>query len=225
MVQELWIEPSCGTAEAQYAEIEAETFTSDDWETPEPVARLMHAVLEREMASPGFTDAVIEIGAGNGAIAKHAHPTRWQYIAIEQKAHRVRRGQQVAPHATWVEGDYLKADHDTVGAVIANLPFSVAMPLVAHAAERLWSEGCMVLLLPTEFFQSKARGAHLNRLGLHIAAEVRLRGRVGFIKCGEEQRKRQCYDSIFVLRFTPGSTAIVDPYDAAELAAFVGGGA
>jgi hypothetical protein len=214
-------------------EVEPDTWTTDDWNTPEPVAKLMQAVLERELPNAHISELlesdgspcmikhrVLEIGAGSGEITRHADFDRWNYMAIEPKQGRWNRGNASVRSAQWYHVDYLNFKHEPVGGVIGNLPFSIAMSLIKHAATMLWFHGCMVLLLPTAFFQTQKRGKQLESIGLHITAEIRLRGRVAYERNGEAVKGRQCEDSIFVLRFDRGAIEIVDPYDRQSVTAW-----
>ena len=216
-----FLDPALLTAAVAHHRPEAD-WTSDDWETPAPVAQLLQSVLEREVLKSCvcWNNTVIEIGAGRGAITKFANFERWKYTAIEAKPGRFEQGKAIAPGASWQQADYLQVQHETVDAFIGNLPFSKAMDLIGHAAGQLWSHGCMVLLLPTAFFQTQKRGKQLEKIGLHITAEVRVRGRVAYERNGDAVKGRQCEDSIFVLRFERGAIEIVDPYDHKSVAAW-----
>lgn len=185
-----------------------EPFTTDDWETPDDIAKALADLVRLD-------ERVVEIGAGGGQISQYFYGSP---ICVEPSAKRVARGQEKAPHCNWAEDDFFHwADRQRKGSVdcfIANPPFSIALDLVEAALPLLTNPGRFLLLLPTEFFQSQSRAAQLQALGLVISNEWRIAGRVHYLKLGVPQTQRQCYDSIFELR--PRSQAkaavkVIDP--------------
>ncbi|MEO1399623.1 MAG: class I SAM-dependent methyltransferase [Cyanobacteria bacterium J06635_1] len=185
-----------------------EPFTTDDWETPDDIAKALADLVRLD-------ERVVEVGAGGGQISQYLYGSP---ICVESSVKRVARGREKAQHCKWVEEDFFhwaaRQRNNCVDCFIANPPFSIALDLVEAALPLLATKGRFLLLLPTEFFQSQTRAAQLRALGLVISNEWRIAGRVAYLKLGVSHPGRQCYDSIFELR--PRSQAkaavkVIDP--------------
>jgi predicted RNA methylase len=103
-------------------------FTSDDWETPDPVAlKIASLVLPTDKR-------IIEPAAGTGQIAKFL-PTRSnpRVKAIELKPGRCTLGAQKAPNCDWYNEDFFslarqfEAEQTRFDLFTGNPPFSLGM--------------------------------------------------------------------------------------------------
>ena len=189
-----------------------EEWTSDDWETPWFLGWRMLQILElysRDAFTgggnvhpkvPGF---VIEPGAGNGNISQF-YKGDLPYYCVESKGCRFDQGKKVFTAGEWQNVDFLDLDLTELAggrhySAIANLPFSLAMDMLEHFASHSPLPRLLVMLLPTDFFQSKKRFLRLSDMPFRIQAIHQLAGRVPFIRNGTPEPKHKCNDSIFIL--------------------------
>jgi 16S rRNA (adenine1518-N6/adenine1519-N6)-dimethyltransferase len=116
------------------------------------------------LAGVGPGDRVVEIGAGLGSLTLALLETGADVTAIEVDTHLVPLLRETAPAATVIEADAMTFDWSSLGsepfAVVANLPYNIATPLVADLLDGV---------------------PHLQRLLVMVQREVgeRLAARVG----------------------------------------------
>lgn len=106
-------------------------------------------VLRREVeyASPEATDVVLEIGPGPGNLTRRLLERAGRVVAIE-------RDRQFAPclndlqkrhdHLEVIWGDALEVDFPAFDKVVANLPYSVALPLIFKMLDQRFHRGVLV---------------------------------------------------------------------------------
>lgn len=187
-------------------------WNSDDWETPDAVARFMASLLT------GSEYLICEPFAGTGQILQYL--PRGASVGREINPLRVE-----VCKATRSDCDISCYDSFTlrnenlsaVDTVVTNPPFSMpaevlrlCRTLIANAKIK----GRILLLLPTEYFQSQERAQILRESGLVITRKWAIAGRVAYLKQGVPYKKRQCYDSVFELRLSSYYSAaikVVDP--------------
>ena len=189
--------------------IAPDEWCSDDWETPDEVAAFMGSLVTEEDLT------ILEPAAGSGQIARHL-PSRTCCIELSTFRHFL--GKSASKDGQmWTCGDYLefanREECPKVDLVIGNPPFSLGVAFLAASAQILGSNGRILFLLPSEYFQSQARAIALQKTGLVITHQWAIAGRVGFLKNGKVFNQRQCYDSVFEFRLSGKSAVeIVDPY-------------
>jgi predicted RNA methylase len=193
-------------------------FTSNDWETPTPVARCFVSKVREFVEFPGhsFPARVLEIGAGNGQITKHL-PAHWNVTAIESKASRCEWGKEVAPNAEWrhatVEA-YLSRPVTSFDVILGNPPYGrkAFEPMLKILPSALKFSGTIALLLPSTFFATIWGADLLKNSGLSIVAKYEIRSRVSFLRNGVETKGRQCQDAFIFLGTGRPAVEIVNPW-------------
>jgi SAM-dependent methyltransferase len=191
-------------------------FTSNDWETPTPVARCFVSKVREFVELPGhlFPARVLEIGAGNGQITKHL-PARWKVTAIEPKADRCERGKIAAPSATW-QNTTIEAFRPGVSfdVILGNPPFGrEAFTAIFQAIiPMLKFSGTIALLIPSTFFATGWGADLLSNSGLSIIAKYEIRGRVAFLRNGSPVPNRQCQDAFIFLGTGRPAVEIINPW-------------
>lgn len=182
-------------------EAPSEDWSPDDWETPPEVAKFMGSLVTEGERS------IIEPSAGTGSIVR-CLPRDRAVICYELNFSRLEKGHRENSDGSreWRHADFLEASLalgrylDGVDLVIGNPPFSLGMEFLKASARCLSKKNPnarTLFLLPTEYFQSQARARLLRESGLVITKQWQIAGRVGFLKNGKPENKRQCYDSVF----------------------------
>jgi hypothetical protein len=177
-------------------------WTSDDWETPDDIARLL-ASRVHDGSDPCLPAdrVIIDAGAGSGRITQFLPPGTH---AIEGKASRVEAGRLRAPDAVWHHADFLTwagVEDGTADLVIGNPPFSVAPEFINRGLELVKpGKGRVVFLLPCDTLHKPE--ATLSRIRHDFYhSTLSIPGRVGYLKAGKPVKtNRQVYDSIFTFR-------------------------
>jgi 16S rRNA (adenine1518-N6/adenine1519-N6)-dimethyltransferase len=138
-------------------------------------------------------DAVVEIGAGLGSLSLALAETGARVVAVEIDGRLLAAlRSQVEPHGVEVvHGDALELDWDAVlgsgaGAswsLVANLPYNVAVPVVARVLDEAPSITRLLVMVQREVGERLAAGPHGRAYGaisVKVAyhAEARLVGRV-----------------------------------------------
>lgn len=201
----------------------SEDWCSDDWETPDDVARPMAGLLlptDRRVLEPsagtGQIVKWIETGFGDRIlIANELNPRRFEAGKSKSKGRAL---------VYWNNGDFLRfttelppmGDCSPVermanvfnpfDCIIGNPPFSLALDFIEVGLRLLNPanpEARILFLLPSAFFQSKGRGDRLQSLPCRIHQVHAIKGRVAYLQNGRAQSGRQCDDSVFDIR--PGS--------------------
>ena len=196
-----------------YVSAQTEKWCSDDWETPDCIAEFMASLLT------GKEFLVWEPFAGTGQILQYLPPK--SAIATERNLERAKQCQMRLPtHVISAEDAMDVAKRwklSGVDCIITNPPFSVAAEMLKPLAKTISNakeKGRILLLLPSEFFQSQARARLLKDSGLCITQQWAIAGRIAFLKNGVPENKRQCYDSVFELKlseYCEAAVKIVDP--------------
>jgi len=176
-------------------------FTSDDWETPDPIAQLMASlVLPADRR-------ILEPSAGTGQIAKYLpKSTDHMVVCNEINSYRHARASSSNYHH-WVNSDFLTGQFRQFDLVITNPPFSVASAFIGRGLDlldRSYSNARLLFLLPNDFFQSIARNQAFQSLDCHIHHVYAIVNRIAYLREGKPERGRQIYDSCFDIR--PGKT-------------------
>jgi hypothetical protein len=200
------------STEEQAAEEQVDRYawTSNDWETPDPVSRFLGSLIVR-------TDRVIlEPAAGRGQLLRYL-PQDAQVFAYEVKPQRVADGIRDYPWAMWSHQDFLTSTPPhSVDVVVSNPPFEWGVEFVEKALGCLdpqYRSARCLFLLPSDYWQSHGRFDRLAALDCHIHREYKIRGRVAYLKEGIPESNRQCYDSVFDIRpgRQLGGVVMVDP--------------
>lgn len=172
--------------------------TDDDYETPDPEARMLAAqVLSGD-------ELIIDAGAGCGNITQHLIRDGRRVIAIEANPKRLMIGQERWPKALWIKKDFLNVtpwdfgNPQRVDLVIGNPPFSLLVDFINHSfGELLKPTGRIVLLLPGDTFHKPTIIKAIKQP--FDLDERKVIGRISYLKDGIPQSGRQIYDSIFIL--------------------------
>jgi 16S rRNA (adenine1518-N6/adenine1519-N6)-dimethyltransferase len=140
------------------------------------------------LAGVGPGDRVVEIGAGLGSLTLALLETGAEVTAVEVDPALVGVLQQVAPGARIVEGDALELDWPALlgegpWALVANLPYNVASPLVADLLDDVPAITRMVVMVQREVADRLVAGPGdpaYGALSVKVAywATARLAGRV-----------------------------------------------
>ncbi|CBA17739.1 putative DNA modification methylase [Acaryochloris phage A-HIS1] len=167
-------------------------WTSDLWETPENVAKLI-ATYAAIAVRP------LECSAGNGAISKFF----LRGTAIEPLRHRYEILRETNPNLEYFSGSFFdynpERKHDVI---VGNPPFSMIPEFLAHIAKVLEFGGLAYLLLPTQSFQAVGRYKALCASQLTQIEEIKFVNRIAFVKNGVEVKGTQQYHSVFVFGHT-----------------------
>lgn len=195
----------------------SEDWHPDDWETPPEVAKFMGSLVAEDERS------ILEPSAGTGSIVR-CLPSDRDVLCYELNFSRLEKGHREDSDGPreWRHADFLEASLelarrlDGVDLVIGNPPFSLGMEFLEASARCLSKQNPnarILFLLPTEYFQSQARARSLKKSGLVITKQWQIAGRVGFLKNGKVENKRQCYDSVFEFkRAGKPAVELVDVY-------------
>jgi hypothetical protein len=181
------------------------TFTTDDWETPDSVARLMASLVQDSDCH------ILEPAAGRGNIAKHL-PTNTK--CLEVKMNRLLDGMNNAPQCVWSGYDFLAAEQAPYDLIITNPPFSLGIAFIARGLSLLNRdnpEARLLYLLPCDFFHAVGRNRAFQGMDAHIYHTYQIVNRVAYIREGEQVKGRQVYDSIFDIRLgkKPGAVTFL----------------
>lgn len=192
-----------------------EPWCNDDWETPDAVAMAMTEIAASICAD---TAHILEPAAGTGQIAKYLVKVCDHVHCSEISPSRFRAGIGKVPKAYWENDDFLRkpdeveemeSDWFKFDLAVTNPPFSLGMEFLERSLE---IADKALFLLPTEYFQSQGRARQLHAMGAGIVKEWRIAGRVGYLKRGQPENNRQCYDSIFLIERTKESLVeVIDP--------------
>jgi hypothetical protein len=179
--------------------VEAE-FTSDDWETPDSVAKAIASLV-----LPSDFD-ILEPAAGRGQIAKYL-PRDRRVTLNEIKVNRFDELCQIeVPGVEWEFRNYdflgKECCQKSQDLVIGNPPFSLWAEFLARSLDCLNArEAARVLfLLPGDFSSSVSNAKALGDLDCHISHRYKIIGRVGYLKEGQQFKQRQVYDCVFEFR-------------------------
>lgn len=208
----------------------SDEFTSDDWETPQPVARYFGEIVKEKLTfltqpsdfwQPPKTFKILDAGAGTGNITQFVTPQAFadlevETTAIEIKPGRVEAGKKKAAGANWICGDVSDLPRESrYHTIVSNPPFGKeAFPGFFNKLSWLLEDrGSLILLLPSTFFQTQWGAKSLIKSPLKIAQKIEIIDRIAYEKNGIPQPNRQCYDAIFVLRRTAiNPIKFIDPY-------------
>lgn len=176
-----------------------EDFTPDDWETPDELAKFI-----AELTKPS-DKIVLDAGAGRGQITQFIQPKKGRVIqAIEIKKGRFHEGRLRCPHAEWFNQDFLTLEpYHSIDLITSNPPFSLGMNFIDRGLRWLNEdnpEARLQFILPLDYFCTEGRGKMLGYLNCHFHEVMPIIGRVGFIREGKQEKRRQCYDAIFDIR-------------------------
>jgi hypothetical protein len=169
--------------------------TSDDWETPDHIARLM-----ADLVFPD--ERCLEPSAGGGQIAQYL-PTGSDCVEISPR--RVERGKVLAPDQNWFCADFFQFAKEQRGqydCIITNPPFSKGVEFIATCLELLSTSKVarLILLLPCDYFQAQKRAELFGRLPAHISEALPIVGRVAYLKNGVPVSGRQIYDTVYLIQ-------------------------
>lgn len=176
---------------------------SDDWETPDRIARFMGSLVKP-------TDLqILEPAAGTGQIAQYLPA---QTCCIEINPLRYQVGKARLPRHGWTCMDFLGSDtasrlgtrfYKTFDLVPTNPPFSLAIEFIEISLSLLNPanpETRLLFLLPTDFFQLVGHNNRFQRMNAHIHHKYELVSRVAYLKNGIPQNGRQIYDAVYDIR-------------------------
>ena len=131
---------------------------------------------------------VVEVGAGLGSLTMALLETGADVVAVEVDSHLVPLLRENAPAARVVEADAMALDWSTVlddgdWALVANLPYNIATPLVADLLDGVPQLGRMLVMVQLEVGQRLAAGVGDEQYGavsVKVAyhADAKIVGRV-----------------------------------------------
>lgn len=183
-------------------------WSSDDWETPPPVAHFIASLLrpiEKNICEPSAGRGAIAQYLPNGATCIELNPDRFASGAV--------------PHQNWLCGDFLKYAQQPdqfFNVVVGNPPFSLGVEFIKAAMSIIVADGRVLFLLPSDFFQTKRVASQMVNAGIAISRQWQIVGRVSYEKEGITHHGRQCSDAVFELvradRYE-GNIIFVDPYE------------
>lgn len=169
--------------------------TSDDWETPDRVAKQMAGLIKPSDL------LIVEPSAGTGQIARHLPAGA---LCIENNSCRCSIGAEVVPIHRWMLEDFLDVSRDELGVphgvdlVIGNPPFSLWTDFLLHSLPLVRPGGRVVFLGPCDQFHKPTELDRLGRWKDRIKVIPHpIVGRVAYLKNGVPVSGRQIYDSIF----------------------------
>jgi 16S rRNA (adenine1518-N6/adenine1519-N6)-dimethyltransferase len=122
-----------------------------------------------ELAGVGPGDVVLEVGPGLGSLTLGLLATGARVVAVEidpKLAQRLpetvaERGPEAAANLTVVEADAMRVTRDELGeptALVANLPYNVAVPVVLHLLAEVPSLKSGLVMVQTEVADRMAAG-------------------------------------------------------------------
>ncbi|MEU0792382.1 16S rRNA (adenine(1518)-N(6)/adenine(1519)-N(6))-dimethyltransferase RsmA [Amycolatopsis sp. NPDC005961] len=122
-----------------------------------------------ELANVGPDDVVLEVGPGLGSLTLGLLATGARVVAVEidpKLADRLpktvaERGPEAAERLTVVEADAMRVSKDDLGeptALVANLPYNVAVPVVLHLLAEVPSLTSGLVMVQTEVADRMAAG-------------------------------------------------------------------
>jgi len=174
-----------------FTETAATFIGSDDYETPDRIARYMASLIRPH------EHFIIEPSAGTGNISAHLpdgshcverNPARWAIGSTKQPQHH------------WVCADYLGFEPDVImnrGAdvVIGNPPFSLWVEFLNHSLQLIHRRGRVLFLGPCDTFHKPST---LKALAEPVTVNpMPIVGRVAYMRDGVAMQGRQIYDSVF----------------------------
>lgn len=176
---------------------------SDDWETPDRIARFMGSLVKS-------TDLqILEPAAGTGQIAQYLPEMT---LCIEINPLRFEIGAARHSDQDWMRADFLASsipeflkvrDRYPFDLIITNPPFSLAIEFIERSLSLLNpanSDARLLFLLPTDFFQSGGRNATFQKMNAHIHHKYEIVNRVAYLKNGIPKDDRQIYDAVYDIR-------------------------
>lgn len=195
-----------------------ETFTNDDYETPDYIASAM-----ANLILPGDKN-ILEPFAGTGQIVKHLPGDRF-IDAVEIKRSRYL---QLKNCCFTYNGSFFEFDHhNDYDLIITNPPFSLCIEAIAHSLKLLNSDNPtarLLFLMPLDWNCAQSRAKVWDELDAHIHHVYRIPKRVDYlingVPCSKTPKKldngkdminaitrkpkmmsgRQCYDAVFDIR-------------------------
>ncbi len=207
-------------------------FTSDDYETPDDVAKAMATLVLP-------TDKnILEPFAGTGQIVKYL-PSDRIIDVVEIKRTRIEKMLLgVLNFNSICNMDFFDLDCETrkYDLIITNPPFSLCMEAISHSLKLLNPDNPnsrLLFLIPLDTFASQGRSEKLKNLDAHIHHTHLIPKRIDYLKDGEPMSKcqktingipqfkngkpiknsgRQCYDAVFDIRLgkeNPSTTFLI----------------
>jgi hypothetical protein len=207
-------------------------FTSDDYETPDDVAKAMATLVLP-------TDKnILEPFAGTGQIVKYL-PSDRIIDVVEIKRTRIEKMLLgVLNFNSICNMDFFDLDCETrkYDLIITNPPFSLCMEAISHSLKLLNPDNPnsrLLFLIPLDTFASQGRSEKLKNLDAHIHHTHLIPRRIDYLKDGEPMSKcqktvngipqfkngkpiknsgRQCYDAVFDIRLgkeNPSTTFLI----------------
>ena len=186
------------------------TFSNDEYETPDGTGgslRLAQAFAKLVGDLPGHL--ILDCTAGSGRVAQFLPLGA---VCVEIRADRVETGKARASQCEWHCGNFLKMGLHHLGrserfaCILSNLPFSIAIPFIAHCRDFLTPDGTLLFLLPVNYFSTGEHAdalAELEAEGLRRIHLYQIRGRVGYLKGNVPLNSRQCDDAIHAFSWDP----------------------
>ena len=175
-------------------------WTNDDWETPNPIAQQMAALVQDDELE------ILEPAAGTGQILK---AISWRMrripVAVELKPSRVNIGRERCHLAAWINADFFQWTEVWSGAefdlIITNPPFSLRMEFIARSLSLLKPDGRLLFLMPIDFNCGLKAGNRWKQLDCHIHHQYVVQSRIAYLNAnGKPQSGRQIYDVVFDIR-------------------------
>jgi hypothetical protein len=193
-------------------------FTSDDYETPDDVAKAMATLVLP-------TDKnILEPFAGTGQIVKYL-PSDRNLDLVELKGSRYTQLIKLKNHCFTYNGSFFEFIHgNEYDLIVTNPPFSLCMEAISHSLKLLNPDNPtarLLFLIPLDTFASQGRSEKLKSLDAHIHHTHLIPKRIDYLKDDEPMSKcqktingipqfkngkpiknsgRQCYDAVFDIR-------------------------
>ena len=166
--------------------------TSDDWETPNEIAKRLAAMVR---ADDRF---IVEPSAGTGRVAAYLPKGA---LCIEQNSCRCSIGAEMYGQHQWMLADFLAVDlgeYPRPDLVVGNPPFSLWTEFLIHGLELIHGGGRVLFIGPCDQFHKPTVWKKLGPWAERIEVTAHpIIGRVAYLKDDIPVHGRQVYDSIF----------------------------
>ena len=161
----------------------------------------------------------LELFAGNGSLTQHI---QGDVLAIEADTDLYCEGSKRASNAQWINIEVLSLDfltrfvfNDKVrfDCIICNPIYDVAFSVLLVAQQMLNPNGCVIVLLPSNYFLANE---NIKSLYDGMALQIEYQWNIGawcYFKWYNESKRRKTTDSVFVIRKLSVSEDINNKYN------------
>ena len=169
---------------------------SDDWETPDEVARAMQKLT---LPSDRYS---LEPSAGSGQIAQFL-PNRSRVTCIEPNGYRYQLGSARMPLQQWLNCEFpLRQSKVKFNLIIGNPPFSKLQQFIEGGLASLLDTPTsrLIYLLPLDWMCPQKVSKWWAASGGYIHEYHPIKGRVAYLKNGQPVEGRMRCDGVFVIK-------------------------